>query len=390
MNRVVISDVVEIISGGTPKTSVPEFWNGSIGWVSIKDFNKDLKYIETTEKTITSLGLEKSSTKLLQPNDVIISARGTVGALAMVKKPLTFNQSCFALRSNGLINPDFLYYALKDTVASFKKYSHGSVFDTINLSTFNDITIPFPPLHEQQKIASVLSALDNQIELNNQINQALEDFAQILYNYWFVQFEFPNEEGKPYKSSGGKMVWNEELNREIPVGWEVKKLSSLSKVLTGKKDANFANKNGKYKFFTCSQEVYKCDDFDFDGDAILIAGNGDFNVKTYSGKFNAYQRTYVVLPNNKIDYSLIALSVEKNILSFKANAQGSIVKFIKKGDVEEIRIIIPNSNRILDKLNQIRKTVQQNKEQIEELSQLRDYLLPLLMNGQVTVSDELF
>ena len=331
----------------------------------------------------------------INAGDVCISVVGTIGIIGIVPDSLdgailTENANKLIIRDSKKINNEYLYYFLKSKngMRWISKGIVGSVQPKLPIYNIENIEIPLPSLYEQQKIASVLSALDDQIELNNQINQELEALAQTLYSYWFVQFEFPNEEGKPYKSSGGKMVWNEELKREIPEGWEVKKLSNLSKVLTGKKDANFANKEGKYKFFTCSQEVYKCDEFDFDGDAILIAGNGDFNVKTYSGKFNAYQRTYVVLPNNKIHYSLIALSVEKNILSFKANAQGSIVKFIKKGDVEEIRITIPNNNRTLNELNQIRKTIQQNKEQIEELTQLRDYLLPLLMNGQVTVSDE--
>lgn len=393
MSRVFLKDI-SLNRGeyGIP-ASATTYIEGNYRYLRISDITEDGHLDDSDIKGAEGENLEQY---LLKENDIVFARTGnsTGRAYFYEKKDGCLIYAGFLIKyslDERVINPKYMKYFTisKEYKKWIQNTSVGSTRGGINAKTLLNLPITLPSRKQQDELVSVLSALDDQIELNNKINQELETLAQTLYNYWFVQFEFPNEEGTPYKSSGGKMVWNEELKREIPEGWEVKKLSNLSKVLTGKKDANFANKEGKYKFFTCSQEVYKCDEFDFDGDAILIAGNGDFNVKTYSGKFNAYQRTYVVLPNNKIHYSLIALSVEKNILSFKANAQGSIVKFIKKGDVEEIRITIPNNNRTLNELNQIRKTIQQNKEQIEELVQLRDYLLPLLMNGQVTVSDSI-
>ena len=247
--------------------------------------------------------------------------------------------------------------------------------------------IPNFELRNQQKIAHILSTLDSKIELNNKINAELEKMAKTLYDYWFVQFDFPDENGKPYKSSGGKMIFDEKLKRDIPEEWEIKKVSDLLPVLTGKEDANFATKNGKYNFFTCGEGILKCDKFNFDGKAILIAGNGNFNIKLYEGKFNAYQRTYVLIPNDERHYTLIYMAVKNRIGSFKKGSRGSIVKFITKGDIEDIQIPLPK-NKDLDlfsSLNTITKKIEKNIEENQKLEELRDWLLPMLMNGQVEV-----
>lgn len=259
MIKVVLSSIIDIISGGTPKTSVDEYWNnGDIGWLSVTDFNNDTRYVYNSEKKITETGLKESNTKLLQFGDIIISARGTVGALAQIGKPMCFNQSCFGIRGKKeIVDNDFLYYALKNYVQHIKKRSQGSVFDTINLKSFDLMELEIPQsIKSQQKIAKVLSDLDAKIELNNKINAELEAMAKTLYEYWFVQFDFPfdfaqgkpvpvtepvevpglqqaQSPQKPYKSSGGRMVWNEELKREIPEGWEVKTIGDYCKSTGG-------------------------------------------------------------------------------------------------------------------------------------------------------------
>ncbi len=222
MNKSSLSKAIDIISGGTPKTDIAKYWdNGTIGWLSVTDFNNDLRHVYKSEKKITKEGLENSNTKLLNKGDLIISARGTVGVLAQIGTPMCFNQSCFGLRGKkDIMDTDFLYYYLKYYVSNIKKRSQGSVFDTINLSSFDLMEIEYPEeIGYQQKIASVLSSLDSKIELNNFINSDLESMAKTLYDYWFVQFDFPDEKGKPYKTSGGKMIWNEEINRLMPEGW---------------------------------------------------------------------------------------------------------------------------------------------------------------------------
>ena len=169
-----LSEIMEIIGGGTPKTSKSEYWNGNIPWLSVKDFNNNNRYVYETEKTITEEGLQNSSTKLLQKDDIIISARGTVGELAMIPYPMAFNQSCYGLRATpDIVDPTYLYYLLKYNIRLLLKNTHGSVFDTITRDSFSSIEVEIPEMKEQMRIASILSKFDDKIELNTRINKNL-------------------------------------------------------------------------------------------------------------------------------------------------------------------------------------------------------------------------
>lgn len=173
-SKVALSEIVEIISGGTPKTKVSEYWNGPIPWLSVKDFRNDSRYVYKTEKTITKLGLKNSSTKLLQKDDIIISTRGTIGELAMIPYSMAFNQSCYGIRGKqNVVDQSYLYYLLKNIVPILKRSSHGSVFDTITKETFNNIIVKLPSLEEQKSIAKYLTILDDKIEINEKINENL-------------------------------------------------------------------------------------------------------------------------------------------------------------------------------------------------------------------------
>lgn len=389
MNISKFTDLVEIISGGTPNTHIKEYWSGNISWLSIADFKNVNKYVLKTEKKITSLGLEQSSTKILNKNSIIISARGTVGALAMLAMPMAFNQSCFGLttKNNSVIINEYIYYYLKNYIKILKYKKEGSVFGTIDTSTFENINLKYPNTKIQYQITSTLSVIDSLIDNNNNIYSELEKMAKTLYDYWFVQFDFPDENGRPYKSSGGKMVWSEELQREIPYGWEVKNIKDILNVITGKEDVNFTSENGQYPFFSCSKQTFKCNEYAYDGHAILIAGNGDFNVKAYVGKFNAYQRTYILIPENHIYFSIIYHNASKIIDKFKIGANGAIVKFIKKKDVENIPLLLPNNNALLSELNNILYMQLKILSNNQDLTSLRDFLLPLLMNGQAVIKE---
>lgn len=167
------SDNIELIGGGTPKTSIPEYWNGDIPWLSVKDFNNDNRYVYRTEKHISKCGLEHSSTKMLQRDDIIISARGTVGEIAMIPFPMAFNQSCYGLRGKDGINQTFLYYLVKNSVSELKKITHGSVFDTITRDTFDNITVSIPDIKTQEKIGKLLAQYDDKAEQNERINKNL-------------------------------------------------------------------------------------------------------------------------------------------------------------------------------------------------------------------------
>ena len=192
-----LGDIIEIIGGGTPKTSIAEYWNGDIPWLSIADFNNDSKFVYQTEKTITPLGLEKSSTKMLQKGDIIFSARGTVGVVAMLGRDMAFNQSCYGIRAKKEIDKHYLYYLLKSLKPLFCNNAYGSVFDTITKESFSQITIPLPPLERQKEIAEILSSFDDKIDFLHRQNRTLESLAQTLFHHYFIENAKEEWEEKP-------------------------------------------------------------------------------------------------------------------------------------------------------------------------------------------------
>ena len=158
-----LSNLIEIIGGGTPDTKKPEYWNGCIPWLSVADFNTGKRFVSSSEKTISELGLQNSSTKYLQVGDLIISARGTVGVVAQLAIPMTFNQSCYGLRGLAEVDNGYLYYALKREVAQFKDNAYGSTFGSITTKTFDSIKIAVPPLDDQQSIVSEIEQIETTI-----------------------------------------------------------------------------------------------------------------------------------------------------------------------------------------------------------------------------------
>jgi len=332
----------------------------------------------------------------VQEGDILISCSGTVGKTTLIKKndPIgIISQALLILRPNKQITDSkFLKYFLdsKEGQEGLLSRSHGSV--QTNIAKRQDVEtleIPNFTIKSQQAVANILSSLDDKIEINNKINKNLEELALTLYKRWFVHFEFPNEDGEPYKSSGGEMV-ESELGL-IPKGWLIKEQGQYFPVVTGKKNANIATPNGNYMFFTCSQEVYLTEDYSFDGDAILVAGNGDFNVKYYSGRFEAYQRTYVLIPyNNKLS-GVLFFAIKHNLDDITSGSRGSVISFITKGHIENFRVVFPNEES-LEKMAVIFKNtlimIAQNNKQNVKLTKTRDELLPKLMNGEIEVPIE--
>ena len=421
-----LSDVVTIISGGTPKTSVKEFWDGDIDWLAVADFNSSNRYVNSASKKITELGLNNSNTKMLEKGDLIISARGTVGAIAQLTKPMAFNQSCFGLRGKkDKLDTDYLYYWLKNYVDVLLNKSQGSVFNTINLSTFDDIKIELPSIADQRKISNLLTLLDDKIQTNNQINQELEAMSKTLYDYWFVQFDFPDQNGKPYKSSGGKMVYHPELKREIPEGWGVTTFSSwISDNKTGDwgketsqgnytlevdcirgADINGLSGNGKTdmptRFILEKNKNKLLTDFD-----IVIEISGGSPTQS-TGRIVGISENVL----NRFDLPLIcsnfckAVSLKEqetfyNFVYEWKNLYDNGVLFSWEGKTSGIKNLLFDSfvtnyhiaqvpidlmKQFFDYASSVDKKTQLLLKENQELTQLRDWLLPMLMNEQVKV-----
>ena len=397
-----LSDVVTIISGGTPKTSVKEFWDGDIDWLAVADFNSSNRYVSSASKKITDLGLNNSNTKMLEKGDLIISARGTVGAIAQLTKPMAFNQSCFGLRGKkDKLDTDYLYYWLKNYVDVLLNKSQGSVFNTINLSTFDDIKIELPSIADQRKISNLLTLFDDKIQTNNQINQELESMAKTLYDYWFVQFDFPDQNGKPYKSSGGKMVYHPELKREIPEGWGVEKLSKIANITMGQspKGSSYNEVGEGLLFFQGSTDFgwrfpmarqYTTEPSRMaEEDDILLSVRAPVGTLNIADTRCCIGRGLAAI-NSKIGANSYIFNVMQDFkkLFDLRNSVGTTFGSITKDDLYNLKIIYP-PNELLMNFDQLVKSfdreIKNRSRQNQELTQLRDWLLPMLMNGQVKV-----
>jgi Type I restriction modification DNA specificity domain. len=182
----------------------------------------------------------------------------------------------------------------------------------------------------------------------------------------------------------------EPFNGTIPDDWKEYKLSNFLPVITGKKNANIASNKGKYPFFSCSKEVSWTNEYSFEGNAILVAGNGDFNVKFYNGKFEAYQRTYVLIPNSSRYTAWLYYAVKYNLNKITSVARGSVIKFITKSNLEDFYFYAPeqlDDFKIIDYFDAINYSIATNTIENSKLLQLRDALLPKLLSGELAVSN---
>ena len=333
--------------------------------------------------------LERSK---LNKKCLVLPYVGSVGDLAIFDATydahLGSNIAKIELACNSSYSEEFIYYFLKSDYGQkvLLRDIQGAIQKNITMKAIRDVSLPDISIQEQDKIVSILKSLDDKIDNNNQVNQELEAMAKTLYDYWFVQFDFPDQNGKPYKSSGGKMIYNPELKREIPEGWGVARLGKLQ-ITTGKRDANFGTENGKYDFWTTSNNPIKSDEFSFEGKAILIAGNGNFYVNFTEGKFEAYQRTYVIQSEDENMLIFMYMACLQSVEKLRKGSNGSIIKYITIGDVNNI--VSPYNKKVVDEFVKVYSPlidlISKNKRQNQELTQLRDWLLPMLMNGQVII-----
>lgn len=289
---------------------------------------------------------------------------------------------------NALLHTDYAkkYFACNAS-GSGQRYA-------LSVEALNSFPVPMIPLRDQKRIGEIFSALDKKIELNRRINQNLDAMAKQLYDYWFVQFDFPNEEGKPYKSNGGEMVWNEKLKREIPKYWDCQSIKDFMRIFTGKKDVSKAIP-GEYKFFSCAPEPITSNEYIYDGYAILVSGNGSYTgrVGFYKGKFDLYQRTYAcVLDEESHDISFFYYTLKYLFQPiFSGGRHGSSIPYIVLGDLADFKFAYSNSVVKLF-VNVVKSMFDEQllrQSEIEALAKQRDELLPLLMNGQVSVNSDL-
>ena len=375
-------DIVDLVGGGTPKTSKAEYWGGNINWLSVKDFNNEKRYVYSTEKTITEEGLNNSSTKLLKKDDIIISARGTVGELAMIPFPMAFNQSCYGIRAKEDTDSTFLYYLIKNSVRMFKAMTHGSVFDTITRDTFANIEVVIPDIEMQHRIAKILADIDDKIENNERINDNLFEQMQALYKDWFVNFE-------PF---GGVR----------PSGWNNTNIYAIANIIYG---APFASKlfntDGLGKpiirirdlkeqtFVTFTTEEHPKGHLIQPGD-IVVGMDGEFRPYIWGNESAWLNQRVCIFESNRPKGKAFVLYTIKPLLNKIEQTQvATTVIHIGKKDFDAFEIVLPDE-ATLDSFDSITapmvEKIVNNSLQNKRLAVLRDTLLPKLMSGELDVS----
>ncbi len=401
-----ISAIAKKVSSGlTPLRSNPEFWlDGTIHWLKTEQLGE--KFIYSTTEKISEAALRKTSIKVYPPNTLSIAMYGegkTRGNVSIIKSEMATNQACCNIELDpNFVDYEYVYYFLKTQYNELRNLSSG-VRKNLNSNDIKNFVIRLPiELEDQKKIAAVLSVLDAKIDCNNRINAELEATAKTLYDYWFVQFDFPDASGKPYKSSGGKMVYNVTLKREIPEGWQDKQLCQIANITMGTSPTgNSLNEFGDgieffqgstdfgWQFPTVRQYTTQPVRMAKRGDILLSvrAPVGDLNV----AHIDCCIGRGLAALNSKDGFDgflFYVMQYFKTVFD-RRNSEGTTFGSITKDDLHSLPLAYPSTD-FLKKYNNIVSSYNRiifiRSMENQQHAQLRDWLLPLLMNGQVTVA----
>ena len=309
-------------------------------------------------------------------------------------------QRTYIIKSKSGFDIDYIYYYLKMNLLAFSKKAQGSQTKFLTMKILNDFIIRNIDLENQIKLSSVLKNIDQKIQINNQINQELEDMAKTLYDYWFVQFDFPDQNGKPYKSAGGKMVYNPELKREIPEGWGVENLFNVAEVQYGYPfSTDYFNSTGEGVPVIRIRDILGNDTTNYSTEEVedkykinvgdvLIGMDGNFHMN-YWIKEDCYLNQRVVKVNSdKLPNMVLKYQIEPFIKLREKSVSRTTVGHLSDKDLKAINVILPKEkylSPIFERFENILKNIIINQQQNQQLIQLRDWLLPMLMNGQVKV-----
>ncbi|MGN8365699.1 restriction endonuclease subunit S [Helicobacter pylori] len=322
--KVRLGDIAEIIGGGTPSTQITSFWNGSINWFTPTEIGIT-KYVYKSQRTITPLGLKKSSAKLLPIGTILLTSRASIGDCAILKVVATTNQGFQSLIPLEKINNEFLYYLMLTLKNKLLKLASGSTFLEVSPNKIKNLLIPLPPLNEQIAIANILSGLDR-------------------YLYSLDALILKKESVK--KALSFELLSQRKRLKGFNQAWQKVRLGDICEITTGSLDANEMVHYGKYRFYTCAKEYYFIDKYAFDTEAILISGNGAYvgYVHYYKGKFNAYQRTYVL--DNFSEHIIfvkyfLTMFLQSHI---QTNRNEGNTPYIVMGTLKDFEILLPSLN----------------------------------------------
>lgn len=389
--KLVLNDVCKFVGGSQPPKDVfiNEEREGYIRLIQTRDYKTD------SFKTYIPIELAR---RFCAKDDIMIGRYGPPVFQILRGLEGAYNVALMKAIPKSNIRNEYLYYFLSQN--SIFKYVDGLSKRTggqtgVDLDSLRQYPIDLPEFPEQDKKIKVLGDLDAKIELINKINTELEAMAKTIYEYWFVQFDFPNEKGKPYKSSGGKMLYNEQLKREIPEGWQVKKLSEIANLNAGgdkpKKWSKQLTKKYKIPIYSngiTEEGLYGFTDFPkIENPSITVSARGTIGYSVLRMKpYVPIVRLISITPVNSFSLKYL----HEKIKSLKYDDSGSVQKQLTVPMMTDLKMEIPPEN-LLKRFSEITlpfaKKIEINKEENLNLASLRDWLLPMLMNGQVSVGE---
>ena len=383
-----LGDIIDIKMGQSPKS---EFYNLNNNGLPFLQGNKTFGHLYPSFEVYTS-----EYKVISEPNSILMSVRAPVGDLNISNQNICIGRGLCSINGKNIELNKYIFYLLKYYKKEIVNIQTGTVFGAISKNDILNFKVKIlKDEKEQKKIASILSSLDDKIELNNRMNKILEEMAQTIFKEWFVNFNFPNEDGKPYKDSGGKMI-ESELGA-IPEGWRIGKLDEIIELFDNKRIplSNIEREKKKkiYPYYGAASLMDYVDDYIFDGTYVLLGEDGTvIDLKGYPilqyvyGKFWVNNHAHVIKGKNGFnEESLFILLKNLNVRSI---VTGAVQPKINQNNLKSLKIIIPDKNLILD-YNKISKSIfnkiKFNQIENQKLASIRDTLLPKLMSGEIRV-----
>ena len=414
--KIKLGDICDVVGGGTPSTKVDDYWNGNIPWLTPKDLSGySNRYISKGERSITEKGLQNSSAKMLPKGTVLLTSRAPIGYVAIANNDVCTNQGFKSIVLNReLFSPEFFYYLLKNNIDYVVGMASGSTFAEISGSQVKNLEFEVPPLEIQRKIAGILGALDDKIEVLRAQNKTLEQMAQAVFQSWFVDFDIVRAKaaGLPAADVCKKYHITPDIYDlfpsafsadNLPLGWEKKKLGDEFKITMGqspsgdtyneeKKGIPFFQGRRDFGFRYPMKRVYCTAPTKFaeKGDVLVSvrAPVGDLNIANFRcciGRGVAAVRHYTDSTAYTF-YHLKNLSRDFDVF----NEDGTVFGCIGKDDFLNLNFIsCPQETllKLLPQLDLFENKIYENSKQIRTLEQTRDTLLPQLLGGKIDVEN---
>ncbi|ARU18911.1 restriction endonuclease subunit S [Ligilactobacillus salivarius] len=365
----------------------------------VRNYNLVDGHIDTSNLSYVDESTYLDRIKRAKPEegDIIISREAPMGVVGIVPKGFKccLGQRLVLLKvDRSKCDPQYLLYALLSNIVQVQIHRidlTGSIVSNLNIPDMKKLLIPMVN-ENMDKVGGYLQSIDSKISNNNAIAQQLEAMAKTIYDYWFLQFEFPNEEGKPYRSSGGRMIWNEELQQEIPEGWTSTRLKDI--IVENPKSkikVSDVKNDGEIPFFTSGADILSTNESIVSGLNCYLNTGGNADMKYYYGEASYSTDTWCITAENETKYILPFVLNKIKPSMDKVFFQGTGLRHLQKNLLREYQFCFPDSNVVKEfsKLaSDIFKKQHYLLEENEKLESLKQFLLPLLMNGQVTINEK--